>query len=188
MAYLRDTVVSGSLTVTDGIIGSTISGALQTNDITIANGDKLVVTDASDSNKIARTSLSFDGSTTTKALTQKGTFETFLTSAPVTSVNGSTGAVSLTIPSITTTTVTLSASSWSGYTTSQDPNVTVQKSVTVSGVTASNIVIITPNGAAGIYLWGQAGIKCASQSANSLTFYANTTPTADLNINVMIID
>ena len=52
-------------------------GTLQTNDITIANGDKLIVTDASDSNKIARTSISFDGSTATKALTQKGTWETF---------------------------------------------------------------------------------------------------------------
>lgn len=54
-------------------------GALQTTDITIASGDKLVVTDASNSNKVARTSVSFDGSTTTKALTQKGTFETFAT-------------------------------------------------------------------------------------------------------------
>ena len=55
-------------------------GTLQTNDITIASGDKLVVTDSSDSAKIARTSVSFDGSTTTKALTPKGTFETFLQS------------------------------------------------------------------------------------------------------------
>lgn len=52
-------------------------GTLQTNDITIASGDKLVVTDASDSNKVARTSASFDGSTTIQALTKKGTFETF---------------------------------------------------------------------------------------------------------------
>lgn len=52
-------------------------GTLQTNDITIANGDKLVVTDSSDSSKVARASISFDGSTTTKALTQKGTWETF---------------------------------------------------------------------------------------------------------------
>lgn len=55
-------------------------GTLQTNDITIANGDKLVVTDSSDSSKVARTSVSFDGSTTTKCLTQKGTWETFGTS------------------------------------------------------------------------------------------------------------
>ncbi len=56
----------------------TNAGALQSTDVTIANGDKLVVTDSSNSNKIARTGTSFDGSTTTKALTQKGTFETFL--------------------------------------------------------------------------------------------------------------
>ena len=48
-------------------------GTLQTNDITIGNGDKLVVTDSSDSHKVARTSIAFDGSTGTKALTQKGT-------------------------------------------------------------------------------------------------------------------
>ena len=41
-------------------------GTLQTNDITIANGDKLVVTDSSDSSKVARASISFDGSTTTQ--------------------------------------------------------------------------------------------------------------------------
>ena len=55
----------------------TTGGALQTSDITIANGDKLVVTDASDSNKIARASLTFDGSTTTQALTKAGTWVTF---------------------------------------------------------------------------------------------------------------
>lgn len=55
----------------------TNGGALQTTDITIANGDKLVVTDSSDSSKVARASIAFDGSTTTKALTQKGTWETF---------------------------------------------------------------------------------------------------------------
>lgn len=64
--------------INSGSFGNiTSGGALQTSDITIANGDKLVVTDASDSNKIARTSVAFDGSTTTTALTPKGTFETF---------------------------------------------------------------------------------------------------------------
>lgn len=52
----------------------TSGGALQTTDITIANGDKLVVTDASDSNKVARTSIAFDGSTTTQVLSKKGTW------------------------------------------------------------------------------------------------------------------
>ena len=48
-----------------------------TTDITIANGDKLVVTDASNSNRVARASLTFDGSTTTQALSKKGTWEVF---------------------------------------------------------------------------------------------------------------
>ena len=55
----------------------TNDGALTNLDITIANGDKLVVTDASNSVKVARTSVSFDGSTTTKALTPKGTWAYF---------------------------------------------------------------------------------------------------------------
>ena len=50
-------------------------GTLQTTDVAIANGDKLVVTDGSDSDKVARTSVTFDGTTDNKALTQKGTWE-----------------------------------------------------------------------------------------------------------------
>lgn len=52
-------------------------GTLQTTDVAIANGDKLVITDSSNSSKVARASITFDGSTATKALTQKGTFESF---------------------------------------------------------------------------------------------------------------
>ena len=63
-------------------------GALQTSDVTIASGDKLVITDSSDSSKVARASASFDGSTTTKALTQKGTFETFMTPSASNAASG----------------------------------------------------------------------------------------------------
>lgn len=86
-AKAYDTTFTGTNSIKSALDGKASSshthgnitngGALQTTDITIANGDKLVVTDASDSNKVARTSVSFDGSTATKALTQKGTFETF---------------------------------------------------------------------------------------------------------------
>ena len=61
-----------SSTHTHGNITS--GGSLQTTDITIANGDKLVVTDSSDSGKVARTSISFDGSTTSQVLSKKGTW------------------------------------------------------------------------------------------------------------------
>lgn len=56
------------------------SGDLQSTDVSVASGDKIVVTDASDNNKVARTSVTFDGSTTNKALTPKGTWEAFLQS------------------------------------------------------------------------------------------------------------
>lgn len=55
----------------------TNAGALQADDVAIANGDKLVITDSDNSAKVARSSVTFDGSTTTKALTQKGTWEYF---------------------------------------------------------------------------------------------------------------
>lgn len=44
------------------------------SEVTIANGDKIVITDASDSNKVKRASVAFDGSSTKAFLTQKGTF------------------------------------------------------------------------------------------------------------------
>lgn len=45
--------------------------------VALANGDYLLFSDASNSGKIERTSITFDGSTTSKALTPKGTWETF---------------------------------------------------------------------------------------------------------------
>ena len=56
----------------------TSDGTLQENGITIGDGDKILITDNSNSQKIVKTSISFDGTTTIKALTQKGTWETFL--------------------------------------------------------------------------------------------------------------
>ena len=44
------------------------------SEVTIANGDKMLIADASDSNKAKRASLAFDGSTTGQFLTKKGTF------------------------------------------------------------------------------------------------------------------
>ena len=78
----NDSRLSDSRTPTSHTHGNIQNGGtLQTTDVTIASGDKLVVTDSSDSNKIARTSISFDASTATKCLTQKGTWESFTNNA-----------------------------------------------------------------------------------------------------------
>lgn len=79
MVLCNDSRLSNPRTPTSHTHGNIQNGGtLQTTDITIASGDKLVVTDSSDNNKVARTSVSFDGSDTSKALTPKGTFETFI--------------------------------------------------------------------------------------------------------------
>ena len=57
--------------------GNIASGGAISSDTAVANGDKIVVTDNSDSSKLIRTGITFDGSTTSKALTPKGTWETF---------------------------------------------------------------------------------------------------------------
>ena len=58
----------------------TNDGKITASGVAIAANDTLVIVDASDSSKLKQTSIKFDGSTTTKALTPKGTFETFITS------------------------------------------------------------------------------------------------------------
>jgi len=56
----------------------TNAGGITADGVTIASGDALVIVDSSDTNKkVAKASITFDGSTATKALTQKGTWETF---------------------------------------------------------------------------------------------------------------
>ena len=78
MAQLKSTVVQGSLRVTD----TTYTTDLVVSDVTtptIANNDYLLVADASDGNKLLKGPI-FDGSTTTQALTKKGTWATFGTS------------------------------------------------------------------------------------------------------------
>ena len=69
----------------------TNAGGITASGVTIANGDSLVIVDSSETNKlVAKTSVTFDGSTTTKALSQKGTFETFMTPS---ASNASSGAL-----------------------------------------------------------------------------------------------
>ena len=54
----------------------TAAGAI-TSSATIANNDSLIIRDNSASSELTSSSITFDGSTTTKALTPKGTWESF---------------------------------------------------------------------------------------------------------------
>lgn len=78
-----------------------------------------------------------------------------------------------------TATVTLYASNWSGsgpYT----------QSASVSGVTASNIVIVTP-GSTNYESYTDALVRCSAQGVGTLTFTAEEKPSVNLSANVLIM-
>lgn len=75
-----------------------------------------------------------------------------------------------------TLTVTLAAASWSSN----------AQTVTASGVTASNTVLVSPDPDSQ-EAWGKAGIVCTAQAAGKLTFTCKTAPTAALNVNIVIL-
>ena len=81
--YATSSHIHGSIT-NDGTITDT--------GVALAEGDSLAIVDSSDSSKIKKTSVTFDGSSTTKALTQAGSFETFLQSHQTVKQDGVTGA------------------------------------------------------------------------------------------------
>ncbi len=60
-----------------------------------------------------------------------------------------------------------------------------QQSVSVAGVTASNVVIISP--APGSYeSYFEANVRCSAQGDSMLTFTCETVPTVELSVNVFI--
>lgn len=75
-----------------------------------------------------------------------------------------------------TATATLSASKWSNK----------AQSVSVSGVTASNTVIVSA--APGSYTkYCEASVYCSAQGSGTLTFTCDTVPTADITANIVIL-
>ena len=128
---------------------------------------------------------------------------------PVTSVNGKTGAVTVSVPTVPATTslikgngsgglaaatagtdyalrpttrkVTLSASGWNSS--------TKQQTVTCSGVLSDatqQLLIPTPVNTAAGNPYDEASIQMVAQGANSVTFYADTVPTESIDVYVTI--
>ena len=77
--------------------------------------------------------------------------------------------------SYSTVTVTLASADWSNNT----------QTVTVSGVTADNLVLVAPS-PTDFTAYGSAEIRATAQATNSLTFTCTNTPTADLTVNIAI--
>lgn len=60
------------------------------------------------------------------------------------------------------------------------------QTITVSGVTTTNTVIVSPAPLSQT-AYSSAGIICTSQSSNSLTFICDTTPETSITVNILII-
>lgn len=76
-----------------------------------------------------------------------------------------------------TLTVSLSTSGWSSK----------SQSVTASGVTSSNTVIVAPDPGS-LENYCNAKVYCSAQASNKLTFKCDTVPTAALTVNVIILN
>lgn len=76
-----------------------------------------------------------------------------------------------------TASVTLSASAWSSK----------KQTVSVSGVTAGNTVLVTP-APASFVAYGEAVVYCSAQGSGNLTFTCDEVPTVSLTVNVLIMN
>ena len=72
-------------------------------------------------------------------------------------------------------TVTLTVAGWSDN----------SQTVTVSGVTANNAVVVSP-APSSYRSYGEFGVYCSAQAANSLTFVCDSVPDVALTVNVFI--
>lgn len=79
--------------------------------------------------------------------------------------------------SMSTVTVTLLANWWSSST----------QTVNATGVTASNNVIVSPD-PADISDYSDWWIYCSAQWSGTLTFTCGTTPSNDIDVNVLILN
>lgn len=75
---------------------------------------------------------------------------------------------------ITSTTVTLTSAGWSSNT----------QTVSVTGMTASSIVWVSPAGAS-MSDYASAGVYCSAQASGTLTFTCSTAPSSDLTVQIV---
>lgn len=79
------------------------------------------------------------------------------------------------VATVPSTTPVLTSAGWSSN----------SQTITVSGVTSSNVVIVSPVPAS-VTAYADAGIICTTQATDSLTFTCTTTPSADISLTVVI--
>lgn len=75
------------------------------------------------------------------------------------------------------TTITLAKASWSSKT----------YNATVAGLTSDSIIFVQPTSSS-TTAYANAQVKATAQATNKLTFTCSTVPTADLTVQIVIIN
>jgi len=175
---------NGALQLTGGQVTGpvTFGDSVSIDEATL--GDLVVNGSASFTNNIQANTINGVAVGNSPKFTDNNTTYTFANGTngfTVTPSGGTAQAVTVT-PSIvnnltgTKTTATLSTT-WSSN----------QQTVTVSGVTSSNYIVVSP-APASYEVYCEAGIYCSAQGSNSLTFKCDTVPSAALTVNIMIVN
>lgn len=76
-------------------------------------------------------------------------------------------------------TATLTTSGWSSN----------SQTATVNGVVAdtnAQLITVSPANKASATAWGEAGVFCSAQATNALTFICDSTPSANISVNISI--
>lgn len=179
----------------DHVHGNISMAGIVTTTATIANGDKLLITDSSTANRVVASSISFDTSTTNnkaKALTQYGTWESFnnysLPTASSTTKGGikvgTTLAISsevLNLASVTVTTATSTTSPAHSGTFTAIDSVTVDSYGRVTGYNTKTVTLPSDNNTTYTFTSGTNGFTVKPSNSTS-TQTVTVTPSIANNI------
>ena len=179
-AYIKSKIPSWALTAskptyTATEVGAEASGAVSTHNTSTSAHSTLF---ANKVDKVSGKGLSTNDYTTAEKTKLSG-IETGAQKNVQADWAATSGAAAIlnkpALPTVAQAQVTLTVAGWSGTT----------QTVTVSGVTADSMVIVTyaPGSRAA---WTNADIYCSAQAANALVFTCSDTPTEDVTANVAI--
>lgn len=179
-AYIKSKIPSWALatskpTYTATEVGAEASGAVSTHNTSTSAHSTLF---ANKVDKVTGKGLSTNDYTTAEKTKLSGV-ETGAQKNVQADWSATSGAAAIlnkpTLPTVAQAQVTLTAAGWSDNT----------QTVTVSGVTADNMVIVTYAPESRV-AWTDADIYCSAQAANALVFTCDSAPTTDVTANVAI--
>lgn len=174
-------------TINDGVDGQGAVTDVTVNGVTVMDGDvaKVIVpTKVSDLNNDSGFITGYTETDPTVPSWAKQSTKPSYTASEVGALPSSTQIPSKTsdltndsgFVAVDSITVTLTVAGWSSD----------AQTVTATGVTSSNTVIVSPS-PSDMEDYTDAGIVCTAQGTNTLTFECDTTPSSAIDVNVVII-